>query len=96
MTTREQEIIDLIKREVKPALGCTEPIAVALAVAKAVEILASNGRLDCQLQPPLERCAARQTKVWKCFRERIRNLGLIGSRGMRETDKLILDITICK
>lgn len=43
MTGRQQEIIDLINREVKPALGCTEPIAVALAVAKAVEILGSNG-----------------------------------------------------
>ena len=42
MTAREQEIIDLIHREVKPALGCTEPIAVALAVAKAVEIIAEN------------------------------------------------------
>ena len=42
MTEREQEIIDLIHREVKPALGCTEPIAVALAVAKAVEIIAEN------------------------------------------------------
>ena len=42
MTKREQEIIDLIHREVKPALGCTEPIAVALAVAKAVEIIAEN------------------------------------------------------
>ena len=36
---REKEIIALIQREVKPALGCTEPIAVALAVAKAVEIM---------------------------------------------------------
>lgn len=38
MTTREAEIIELIRKEVKPALGCTEPIAVALAVAKAMEI----------------------------------------------------------
>lgn len=39
MTERDKEIIDLICKEVKPALGCTEPIAVALAVAKAVEIM---------------------------------------------------------
>lgn len=34
-----KEIIDLIHREVVPAMGCTEPIAVALAVAKATELL---------------------------------------------------------
>ena len=42
MTTRESEIISLIRKEVKPALGCTEPIAVALAVAKAMEIIEEN------------------------------------------------------
>jgi len=42
MTPRESRIIDLIHAEVKPALGCTEPIAVALAVAKAVEIIMDN------------------------------------------------------
>ena len=36
------DIIALIKSEVKPALGCTEPIAVALAAAKAVEIICEN------------------------------------------------------
>lgn len=39
MTNRESEIIGLVQKEVKPALGCTEPIAVALATAKAMEIL---------------------------------------------------------
>ncbi|MBR4596377.1 MAG: serine dehydratase subunit alpha family protein, partial [Bacteroidales bacterium] len=39
---KPQEIIALIKQEVKPALGCTEPIAVALAVAKAAEIINEN------------------------------------------------------
>lgn len=34
-----QQIIDLVKCEVIPAIGCTEPIAVALCVAKAAEVL---------------------------------------------------------
>ena len=45
MTAREAEIIELIRKEVKPALGCTEPIAVALAVAKAMEIV--DEKLTC-------------------------------------------------
>lgn len=40
---RELEIIELIKKEVKPALGCTEPIAVALAVASSCETLRNGG-----------------------------------------------------
>ena len=40
MTPSERtSIIELIKREVIPAIGCTEPIAVALCVDKATEIL---------------------------------------------------------
>ena len=42
MTDRTTQILEILHREVKPALGCTEPIAVALAVAKATEIICEN------------------------------------------------------
>lgn len=35
----KQQIINLIKKEVVPAVGCTEPMAVALCAAKATEVL---------------------------------------------------------
>ena len=40
--TERKRIIDLIHQEVVPAIGCTEPIAVALCVAKATETLGTN------------------------------------------------------
>ena len=38
----KKQIIALIHREVIPAIGCTEPIAVALACAKAAEVLSGK------------------------------------------------------
>ena len=47
-----QNIISLIKSEVIPAIGCTEPIAVALAVAKATEILGNKpDKIQVSLSP---------------------------------------------
>ena len=40
--TERKQIIGLIQREVIPAIGCTEPIAVALCVARAAETLGTE------------------------------------------------------
>ena len=40
--SERKQIIDLIHREVIPAIGCTEPIAVALCVSRAAETLGAE------------------------------------------------------
>lgn len=40
--TTKKQILKLIHQEVIPAIGCTEPIAVALAAAKAAELLGTK------------------------------------------------------
>ena len=35
----DQQIIEILKKEAIPALGCTEPVACALACAKCKEVL---------------------------------------------------------
>ncbi len=48
--TEREAVIALIKREVVPAIGCTEPIAVALCVARACELLgACPERIEVRL-----------------------------------------------
>lgn len=46
-------IIETLRKEVAPATGCTEPVAIALAAAKAAELLpeATGGQLDIHISP---------------------------------------------
>ncbi len=47
-----KQIAALIHREVVPAMGCTEPVAVSLCTAKAVELLGSEPeRIEALLSP---------------------------------------------
>ena len=39
-----EQIIELIHQQVVPAVGCTEPMAVALCTARATELLGSETR----------------------------------------------------
>ena len=49
-TITKSRIIRLVHQEVIPAIGCTEPIAVALAAAKAAEVLGRKPeRIDAHL-----------------------------------------------
>ena len=45
-----ERILALVRREVVPAIGCTEPIAVALCTARAAELLGREPeRIDVRL-----------------------------------------------
>ncbi len=65
-----KHIISLMKQEIVPAIGCTEPIAVALAVAKAREVLG---------KPIAEMCVRLSGNIYKnAMGVGIPNTGMIG------------------
>lgn len=50
MTNIQQNLIQLLKDEVKPALGCTEPGAVALGCAMAKELIGDDKVINCVVE----------------------------------------------
>lgn len=54
MRDLKKEFIEMLIAEVKPAVGCTEPVAVALACAKCKELLSENVlRTDIKVSPSI-------------------------------------------
>ena len=56
-----ERIIRLVKQQVVPAIGCTEPICVALCAARAAEVLGETPEkvsvaLSANIQPMSWRC----------------------------------------
>ena len=49
-------LIDILKAEVKPAVGCTEPVAVALACAKAKELLGEEVVKNTSKSKCIQKC----------------------------------------
>ena len=49
MKNLQEKLVNILRAEVKPALGCTEPVAVALACAKAKETLEIYGGIVSRL-----------------------------------------------
>ena len=65
--TTKKQILKLIHQEVIPAIGCTEPIAVALAAAKAAELLGKKPeKIDVYLSANILKNAmsAFREQVW--------------------------------
>ena len=67
-TIIKTQIIDLIHREVIPAIGCTEPIAVALAAAKAAEVLGRKPeKIEVYLSANILKKESRGLAWWGCL-----------------------------
>lgn len=56
----QEEFISILKEELVPALGCTEPIALAYAAARGREVL------DCEPERVVAKCSGNMIKNVRC------------------------------
>lgn len=49
----EKPLLHIVKHDVVPALGCTEPISLALASATAAKYLGKPERIEVKVSPNL-------------------------------------------
>ena len=94
--TRER-IIALVHQEVVPAIGCTEPMAVALCTAKAAEQLGCRPEnIEALLSANILKNAMGVGIVDDCVDKSIHNLTSIGADAMCKTDDMVLNIMTSK
>ncbi|HQI29149.1 MAG TPA: L-serine ammonia-lyase, iron-sulfur-dependent, subunit alpha [Sedimentisphaerales bacterium] len=83
-------IKDILRIQVTPALGCTEPAAVALCTAAGTAVQAALFSLHGLS------VGERDGIVALTPEQTTRNMGQISTKGMIETDRTILQIMVDK
>ena len=86
--------LEILRRELVPAMGCTEPVALAYCAAK-IAAAVDAGILGYEMHIRGQHFDGGDGIVSRGVEETIRNVGLLGKEGMRETDKEILTIMTC-
>jgi L-cysteine desulfidase len=90
-------ILALIHKEVVPAIGCMEPMAVALCTARAVEQLGCKPEKIEALLAMEGKCVTSQEGIVDDDIDRsIHNLTAIGADAMCITDEMVLNIMTSK
>lgn len=91
---RYHTYIDILKKELVPAMGCTEPVALAYCAAK-IATAVEAGILGHDMYLQGQQFYGGDGVVSQGVEKTMENIGRLGRDGMRETDKEILCIMTC-
>lgn len=83
--------ISILKEELLMATGCTEPIAIPSCAAKIASAVEA-GILGYYMYVNDQQFRGGDGIVAKGVENTIRNVGLLASQGMKQTDRVILNI----
>ena len=90
---RYQAYVSILEEELKPAMGCTEPIAIAYCAAKIAEAV-DAGIIGYYMAKRGQNFDDGDGIVTAGIEATIRNVGRLAKEGMKETNDEIISIMI--